>query len=139
MIDGKEECFETAAEKEKVANTANMSAEVSNQVSGKSTICICPNGTPATGSDCTTNGATICGGESCNDGYGFGYGKDSDKCVKACKCKGGYPAMGKKCPKKGKQKCVVNPDTERECKKGFVFDGEECSKCGILNFFDDCG
>jgi len=98
-------------------------------------ICTCTNGEPATGTECRMPGAHIC--ESCEEGYGFGAG--NDKCVKICKCRGGYPAKGAKCPKKGQQKCVVNPATERECKKGFTFDGEECSKCGIFNIFDDCG
>ena len=138
MIDGKEECFETAEEKKKAANTANIISEVSDQVSGKSPVCICPNGTPATGSDCTTNGATIC--ESCNDGYGHGYGKDADKCVKECKCAYGYPAMGKKCPKKGQQKCVTNPKTDKKCKGTYKYsdDTGKCECKGLRGVFDMC-
>jgi hypothetical protein len=110
--------------------------------------CTCSNGTAATGTDCTPPGTEIC--SDCNDGYdlgyqkgtGFGNGKDSDKCVKLCKCGGGYPAKGSECPKKGQQKCVKNSNTERKCKKGFTLDGEECNKCNIidlLNPFIDCG
>ena len=77
-------------------------------------ICVCPNGTPATGPDCTTNNATKC--SKCNTGYNL----NADNCVQnICVCPNGTPVSGVDCTTNNAIKCS-------KCGPGFHLVGDSC-------------
>eukprot|EP01048_Picozoa_sp_COSAG05_P018222 COSAG05_NODE_2626_length_2827_cov_6.326979_1_plen_911_part_10 len=56
--------------------------------------CKCENGTPKSGSDCTSNGASIC--KACNSGLRFS--SDNTKCLRnSCRCDNGTPKSVSQC------------------------------------------
>ena len=113
---------------------------------GGSRTCSCPNGKPATGSDCPENGAEACA--NCDAGYTLKDGKceaQVDPGV-TCTCSNGKPATGSDCPKNGAEACAncdagyalkdgkceqnVDPEVTCTCPNGTPATGTACPKDG---------